>query len=239
MSNLLSYGPSPFDSIRQIGKDGKEFWSARDLQELLGYSKWQAFEDAIDRARYACKNAGSNPDHIFIHASKLQKRGDRGATQEAQDYHLTRQAVLLVLLNADIKKSEVMRHILYLVGATLAQYPDFHREAARHGVHITQDIVVRIEQRTIQEIVNAFTHFHTVVQYRVGKYHVDLYFTKQKIVVECDEKHHRKYDTKSEIERQAYIEQQLGCRFIRYHPDRPGFSIGTVIHQIMALIYEY
>ncbi len=38
---------SPFDAIRQYDKHGHEYWSARDLQGLLGYAKWQKFEDTI------------------------------------------------------------------------------------------------------------------------------------------------------------------------------------------------
>jgi DNA-damage-inducible protein D len=38
--------------------EGIECWSARVLQHLLGYSKWENFEKVIQKAKEACKNAG-------------------------------------------------------------------------------------------------------------------------------------------------------------------------------------
>lgn len=32
---------SPFDGIRHEDEDGKEFWSARELYKLLGYTRWE------------------------------------------------------------------------------------------------------------------------------------------------------------------------------------------------------
>ncbi|MGB3969895.1 MAG: DNA damage-inducible protein D, partial [Planctomycetota bacterium] len=34
------------------------FWLARELQGLLGYSKWSNFEQVLDRAKDACRGAG-------------------------------------------------------------------------------------------------------------------------------------------------------------------------------------
>jgi hypothetical protein len=98
---------SPFDAIRQVDSNGREYWSARDLQGLLGYTKWQNFEEAIERAKAACKNAGHKPSEQITDASKLQNRGNRGATQEAQDYHLTRYACYMVAMNGDPRKPEI------------------------------------------------------------------------------------------------------------------------------------
>ena len=36
-----------------------ECWSARELQLLLGYSKWENFSKVIDKAKMACANTGS------------------------------------------------------------------------------------------------------------------------------------------------------------------------------------
>src|SRR5258708_24350367 len=56
---------SPFDAIRQVDNTGREYWSARDLQKLLKYTRWEKFEDAIDRAMIACKNSGQDPEINF------------------------------------------------------------------------------------------------------------------------------------------------------------------------------
>jgi hypothetical protein len=40
-------------------------WSARVMQTLLGYSKWENFEKVIQKAKEACKNAGEEVEHHF------------------------------------------------------------------------------------------------------------------------------------------------------------------------------
>ena len=50
---------------------GVECWSARDLSTLLGYTKWERFQNAIDKAMEACKNAGEIVENHFPGAGKM------------------------------------------------------------------------------------------------------------------------------------------------------------------------
>jgi DNA-damage-inducible protein D len=77
---------------------GAEYWSARDLQPLLGYSQWLRFEQAIDRAKASCATSGNNPEHHFAGAGK-PITGGKGAVQVVDDYGLLRARDGLVVIN--------------------------------------------------------------------------------------------------------------------------------------------
>ena len=56
---------SPFESIRRADDEGHEYWSARDLSKVLGYTNWRNFKYAIEKARTACENSNHEPaDHF-------------------------------------------------------------------------------------------------------------------------------------------------------------------------------
>ncbi|BCF84567.1 hypothetical protein AS590_22980 [Prescottella equi] len=103
MSDLNLFNPdeSPFDSIRQVHPDGSEFWSARDLMPLLGYEKWERFEDAIDRAVDSMRNSGQDP------MRNASRRREAIAKTARTNWHLSRFACYLVAMNGDPRKSEV------------------------------------------------------------------------------------------------------------------------------------
>ncbi len=48
--SLPALGGKSFEELRRTNQHGAEYWSARDLQPLLGYTQWRRFEQAIDRA---------------------------------------------------------------------------------------------------------------------------------------------------------------------------------------------
>ncbi len=102
---------SPFDAIRRVTPEGREYWSARDLMPLLGYSIWRDFANAIDRARIAAKNAGYSLEDNFAGARKVS--GQRGPAGE--DVHLSRYACYLIALNGDPRKPEIAAAQTYFV----------------------------------------------------------------------------------------------------------------------------
>ena len=73
---------SPFDQIMQVDKLGVELGTARQLQPLLGYSKWQRFEETIERAKLACQNSGYEiKDHFTISGNLVKRRQGGGSKQ--------------------------------------------------------------------------------------------------------------------------------------------------------------
>lgn len=86
--------------------EGVECWSARELQGLLGYSKWENFEKVIKKAKDACSNAGELIENHFPDIRKMVEIGSN--TERAiDDIALTRYACYLIAQNGDSKKEEI------------------------------------------------------------------------------------------------------------------------------------
>ena len=85
---------------------GVECWSARDLSTLLGYNKWDKFQNVICKAREACSNAGEDADDHFPRVGKMVSIGS-GSNRQVDDYMLTRYACYLIAQNGDPHKAEI------------------------------------------------------------------------------------------------------------------------------------
>lgn len=86
--------------------EGIECWSARELQHLLGYSKWENFEKVIQKAKDACRNAGELIENHFPDVRKMVEIGSQ-TERQIIDIALTRYACYLIAQNGDSKKEEI------------------------------------------------------------------------------------------------------------------------------------
>jgi len=97
---------SAFERIKHLDKDGREWWSARELMLLLTYSKWQDFHKVIQAASEVYQNSGGeDADAIFMAKRKDSPNARKKYPQ--LDYELTRHACYLVVLSADGSKPVV------------------------------------------------------------------------------------------------------------------------------------
>ncbi len=104
--NLISVGSKSFEDLKKINEYGAEYWSAREIQPLLGYTQWRRFEDAVKRAIISCEQSGNISANHFAGAGKMVDIGSE-SSREVMDYHLSRFACYLIAQNGDPRKPEI------------------------------------------------------------------------------------------------------------------------------------
>lgn len=88
-----------FDLAIQVTEEEKiQFWYARDLMKLLGYSRWENFEKAIERAKESCETTQIKALDHFREVTKMVSLGS-GANRKVKDYMLTRYACTIAAKN--------------------------------------------------------------------------------------------------------------------------------------------
>lgn len=95
-----------FEGHAQQTEDGVEYWLARDLQHLLGYTEWRNFTAVISRARTACEISGRAVGDHFVEVNKMVDLGS-GSRREVEDLMLTRYACYLIAQNGDPRKDQI------------------------------------------------------------------------------------------------------------------------------------
>ncbi len=111
---------SPFESIKHVADDGTEYWSARDLSKILGYSQWQTFHAAVERARVAATNSDQDAATHFRPTTAHIASGKK-TVRPYPDYHLSRYACYLIIQNADPSKDIVALGQTYFAVQTRRQ----------------------------------------------------------------------------------------------------------------------
>ena len=106
MNEIKEYTEKMFENIKHIDENGNEYWSARELQNVLQYKEWRKFEGVINKAKKACENSNIKVFEQFVGSDKLSKRANNTVVKIG-DYKLSRYACYLVAQNGDSRKKVI------------------------------------------------------------------------------------------------------------------------------------
>lgn len=95
-----------FECHAQQTDTGVEYWLARDVQHLLGYTKWENFLNVVNKAKTACEVSGHDIANHFPDVRKMVDLGS-GSQRDIDDIMLTRYACYLIAQNGDPRKPEI------------------------------------------------------------------------------------------------------------------------------------
>ena len=105
-TNSIPVLQSPFDQLREVDAEGKEWWNSRKLARVMGYGKYWNFEHVIAKAQAWASQKGYNLGDHFVVITEMAELGS-GAVREVTSIRLSRAACMAVAMNADAKKEMV------------------------------------------------------------------------------------------------------------------------------------
>lgn len=149
MSKDLDRVVKGLDSLRRTANNGVEYWMARDIQPHLGYSTWESFSNAMDRAKTACESASVSVRNHFRDITKEIAKAGKGATTERADCYLSRYACYLIAMNGDARKPEIAVAQTYFAVQTRRQEISEEREALEKTVAVRERVSVAVKSLNI------------------------------------------------------------------------------------------
>ena len=97
---------SPFEQLREVDAEGKEWWNSRQLARVMGYGKYWNFERVMAKAQAWISQKGYHLGEHFVEFTEMAELGS-GAVREVTSIKLSRAACMAIAMNADQKKEMV------------------------------------------------------------------------------------------------------------------------------------
>ena len=118
--NKLDINNTIFENIKHTDEEGREYWYARELSEILEYSDWRNFKKVLRKAIEACINSFNELKNHFVEVNKMVRIGSK-TSRVIDDYKLSRYACYLIVQNSDPRKETVALGQTYFAVQTRKQ----------------------------------------------------------------------------------------------------------------------
>lgn len=149
MNNFIAKIQQDLESIKRLDGDF-EYWSARELMPLLGYSKWERFEQVIQKAMDACEGSGQAIADHFPVSGKMVDIGS-GSQRTLDDFLLTRYACYLIAQNGDSRKTEIAFAQTYF--ALQARKQEVNEQRLKEDKRLEARAKLKMTERKIERTV--------------------------------------------------------------------------------------
>ena len=168
MSNIEKYNEEIFEKIKNVDKEGNEYWYARELQKFLEYKDWRNFYKVIKKADISAKNSISKNIDWVVEVNRPIKTG-KGKEELIVDYKLSRYLCYLIVQNADPSKEVVALGQSYFAiqtrkqEITMEEYDSlsdddkrlYQRNLTRQGNYTLQKVASNAGVKNMAEFHNA------------------------------------------------------------------------------------
>ena len=172
------------NTIKQAmyAEDDFDYWSARELKDLLGYSEWRNFLKVIKKAKIVCEKSGLRIIDHFVEANKMIDIA-KGAQRKIKDIRLSRHACYLICQNADKRKSQV-DIVEQFFDIKNIQQIQHHKPDIQNNFFSDNSLLDDIKQlviRTKNSISKTVNSNMTILYWNIGK-KIHIYIENNKLI---------------------------------------------------------
>lgn len=95
---------SPFDALKEVDDEGREWWNSRKLARLFGYQKYWNFERLMEKtAEFLQVDKGLDLKEHLVEFEEMAQLNN-GGWRQVKSFRLSKTACLSISMNADRKK---------------------------------------------------------------------------------------------------------------------------------------
>lgn len=120
MGTQITFVRDTLEKLRKTAENGKPYWVARELMEILTYRDWRDFREVIDKAISSCDMAGNYSTNHFVLTDEMVEIGS-GAQRARENFILSKYACYLIAMNGNTQKPEVATAQAYFADSTFRQ----------------------------------------------------------------------------------------------------------------------